>query len=332
MPDSPTTLAVTLVPMQEVLGDYGLDFRELARRCRVDPDLPTRTDARGSVARLQELWRLASQESGDPLFGLRVGQRARPAVFHALGLGILSSTSLLAALQRVERYCRVISTNGRLVVCEHGPVTSLEGRRGAGGIRPVAATVDAAAVVLCRLFALCAGPAGKPERVRLPHPAPADAAPYVESFGCPVEFDAPSIAFEFDARKAREPVASGNAALAAEADRMAERYLAQLEPDTTAARVRSLILKAMPSGELDQDRIARALHQSASTLQRRLREEGTSYQQLLEQTRRDLAIEYLRRGEHSLADITFLVGFSDQSNFTRAFRRWTGRTPRQFLS
>jgi len=332
MPDSPTTLAVTLVPMQEVLGDYGLDFRDLAQRCGVDPDLPTRPDARGSVARLQNLWRLASQESGDPLFGLRVGQRARPAVFHALGLGILSSTSLLAALQRVERYSRLISTSGRLVVCEHGPVTSLEGRRGEGVIQPAAATVDAAAVVLCRLFTLCAGPAGTPGRVRLPHPAPADCAPYVESLGCPVEFDSPSIAFEFDARKAREPVASGNVALAAEADRMAERYLAQLEPDTTAARVRSLILKAMPSGELDQDRIARALHQSASTLQRRLRDEGTSYQRLLEQTRRDLALEYLRRGEHSLADITFLVGFADQSNFTRAFRRWTGKTPRQFLS
>ena len=193
MPDSPTTLAVTLVPMQEVLGDYGLDFRDLAQRCGIDPDLPTRPDARDSVARLQKLWHLASQESGDPLFGLRVGQRARPAVFHALGLGILSSTSLLAALQRVERYCRVISTNGRLVVCEHGPVTSLEGRRGEGGIQPAAATVDAAAVVLCRLFALCAGPAGTPRRVRLPHPPPSDCAPYNESLGCPVEYDAPSI-------------------------------------------------------------------------------------------------------------------------------------------
>ena len=61
MSDSPTTLAVTLVPMQEVLGDYGLDFRALARRCGVDPDLPARPNARGSVVRLQKLWRLASQ-------------------------------------------------------------------------------------------------------------------------------------------------------------------------------------------------------------------------------------------------------------------------------
>jgi AraC-like DNA-binding protein len=76
---------------------------------------------------------------------------------------------------------------------------------------------------------------------------------------------------------------------------------------------------------------ARALHQSASTLQRRLRREGTTYQRLLDATRRELALEYLKHGGHSLADITFLLGFADQSNFTRAFRRWTGKTPRQFL-
>jgi AraC-like DNA-binding protein len=332
MPDSPTTLAVTLVPMQEVLREYGVDFRALARRAGVDPDLPARPDARGSVHRMQKLWRLASQESGDPLFGLRVGQRARPAVFHALGLGIMSSSSLLAALRRVDRYSRVLSTNGRLVVFERGDLVTLEGRPSAGSIPPSTATFDALAVALCRLLTLCAGPAGTPGRIRFPHAAPPDIGPFVECLGCPVEFDAPHILFEFDARTARESVAGGNPALAAEADKMAERYLQQVEPDSVAARVRALILRAMPSGELDQDGVARALHQSASTLQRRLRDEGTTYQRLLDATRKDLALEYLREGRHSLADITFLLGFADQSNFTRAFRRWTGKTPRQFLS
>ena len=332
MPDSPTTLAVTLVPMQEVLGEYGLDFRALALRAGVDPDLPKRPNARGSVARLQKLWRLASQASGDPLFGLRVGQRARPAVFHALGLGIMSSGTLLAALRRVERYSRVLSTNGRLVVLEDEARVRLEGRPTANSIAPSTATFDAFAVLLCRLLKLCAGPQGIPQLVRLPRPAPPDPTPFVECLGCPVEFDAPGIAFEFDAQTARQPVPSGNPALAVEADQMAERYLAQLETDSAAARVRSLIMEAMPSGEIDQDSIARSLHQSTSTLQRRLRGEGTTYQQLLDRTRRDLALEYMRSGECSLADITFLLGFADQSNFTRAFRRWTGRTPREFLS
>ena len=113
---------------------------------------------------------------------------------------------------------------------------------------------------------------------------------------------------------------------------MSARYIEGFAPDSVAARVRALLLKAMPSGDLDQDGVARALHQSASTLQRRLREEGTSFQRLLDATRREQALAYLKEGRHSLADITFLLGFADQSNFTRAFRRWTGKTPRQYLS
>ena len=113
---------------------------------------------------------------------------------------------------------------------------------------------------------------------------------------------------------------------------MAARYIEGLEPSSAAARVRALLLKAMSSGDLDQDGIALALNQSASTLQRRLRREGTTYQRVLDTTRRELALEYLREGQHTLADITFLLGFADQSNFTRAFRRWTGATPRQFLT
>lgn len=332
MTDSPTTLAVTLVPVQQVLADYGLDFGTLARLAGIDPDLPARPDARGSVTRLQKLWRLASDASGDPLFGLRVGQAARPAVFHALGLGVMSSSTVLAALRRVEHYSRVLSTNGRLVVVDRGDTVALEGRKADNQVPISVATFDAFAVILCRLLKLCAGPLGVPRRVTLPHAAPPDPTPFVECLGCPVEFDAPTIAFEFDAVTARQPVPSGNPGLAAEADRLAEQYLDRLETgESVAARVRALILQAMPSGAVEQVAIAHTLHQSPSTLQRRLRREGTSFQNVLSEVRRDKALEYLRSGQHSLADITFLLGFADQSNFTRAFRRWTGKTPREFL-
>jgi AraC-like DNA-binding protein len=331
MTDSPTTLAVTLVPVQQVLADYGLDFHALARRAGIDPDLPSRPDARGSVVRLQALWRLAAAEARDPLFGLRVGQRARPAVFHALALGVMSSGTVLAALRRVERYSRIVSTNGRLVVLERDDQVVLEGHPTENQVEISVAAFDAFAVILCRLLHLCGGPLGVPQFVCLPHAAPPDVAPFVDCLGCPVRFDSPVLAFAFDADTARRPVPSGHPGLAAEADRVAERYLRQIDPDTVAARVRALILQAMPSGEIEQVDIARTMHQSTSTLQRRLRREGTSFQRLLSEVRRDRALEYLRTGEHSLADITFLLGFADQSNFTRAFRRWTGKTPSEFL-
>jgi len=332
MLNTPTALAMTLAPLKEALPGYGMDFAELARLVGIDPQLLSRPEARCPSSRIQKLWRLAAERSGDPQFGLRVGRLVRPGIFHALGLGIVSSTSVLAALKRIERYSSVVSTNGRFVLVQHEGLASLEARRTEHSVAPVPEYVDATVVAVCRVLRLCAGPAATPLEVRLPDRRNAPSTAYREALGCPVKFGAGLVAIVYDAEIAARPVLSGNPDLAAEADKIAHRYLEGLLPESTAARVRALLLNAMPSGEIDQEEVARALHQSPSTLQRRLREEGTSYQQLLDATRQELAIDYLREGRHSLADITFLLGFSDQSNFTRAFRRWTGRTPRDYLS
>jgi AraC-like DNA-binding protein len=86
----------------------------------------------------------------------------------------------------------------------------------------------------------------------------------------------------------------------------------------------------LPSGKADQDTIASRLYRSTSTLQRQLSAEGTSYRDILETTRRGLAEKYLREGGHTQAEIAYMVGFSDQSNFARAFKRWTGVSPGEF--
>jgi len=332
MLQGPTALAATLTPLREALAGTGVDFDALARRVGVDPGLINRPNVRIPSVRIHRLWRLAQDATKDPLLGLRAGSVARPGTFHALGLGIVSSTSVLAALKRIERYSGIVSTNGRFVLFEKDSLLVLEARPTIHTVQPAEPWFDAIIVALCRLLATCAGPAATPVKVRLKEGSPAHAADYVKVLHCPVEFFADHVALVFDPELAAQRVHSGNAELAAEADRMANRYLETLAPASVSARVRGLLVKAMLAGEVDQDGIARALNQSPSTLQRRLRREGTSYQTLLDSTRRELALEYLRQGEHSIADVAFLLGFADQSNFTRAFRRWTGKTPRQYMS
>jgi AraC-like DNA-binding protein len=332
MLNKPTTLAITLAPLKEALQSYGVDFGALAREAGLDVELLARPNARFPAARIQRLWGLAVARVGDPLFGIRVGEQARPGIFHAVGLGIVSSTTLVKALQRIERYSNVVSTNGRIALVQQDPYVSLESRPTETMLMPSPETMEALVVALCRILRQCAGPAAIPVKVRLKHQSAAPVEAFREALGCPVEFNAPNIALVFDAKAAAQPLLSGNPELAAEADRLAARYLEGMIPDSASARVRSLLMKAMPAGDFDQDGIARALNQSTSTLQRRLRDEGTSYQQLLDTTRRDLALEYLKDARHSLADIAFLLGFTDQSNFTRAFRRWTGKTPTQFMT
>lgn len=86
----------------------------------------------------------------------------------------------------------------------------------------------------------------------------------------------------------------------------------------------------LPSGDVVQQKVAGRLHRSTSTLQRQLGAEGVTYRDVLDDPRRELAEAYLRQGRHTLAQIAFLLGFADQGNFARAFKRWTGMSPRQF--
>ncbi|HSQ69028.1 MAG TPA: AraC family transcriptional regulator [Steroidobacteraceae bacterium] len=332
MLNEPTVLAVTLTAMKEALEQQGISLEALAGRVGIDLAMLARPGSRYPAERIQQLWALAGEETDDPLFGFKVGARVRPAMFHALGLGILSSATLLDALYRIERYGHVVSTNGRLVVSEEASVVRLEGRPGERIIMPTSQSIDAATVAILRLLKLGAGSDAAPIAVRLPHGDQGRPAAYRELLGCPVEFDAPAAAITFDAQVARQPILTGNAELAAETDRLAAAYLDSLQPDSVASRVRQLLVKSMPAGRTSQEQIAQRLSQSASTLGRRLRSEGTNYQAVLDSTRRDMALQYLRDGRHSLAEIAFLVGFSDQANFTRAFRRWTGRTPRDLRS
>ena len=104
-------------------------------------------------------------------------------------------------------------------------------------------------------------------------------------------------------------------------------YLSGFEPDTLASKVRQLLATKLPDGEFQQIEVASALAMSSRSLQRGLQKEGASFKELLEQTREDLAMKYIDEPEISLIEVCCMLGFADQSNFTRAFKRWTGMTP-----
>ncbi|WP_453822699.1 helix-turn-helix transcriptional regulator [Tepidimonas fonticaldi] len=107
-------------------------------------------------------------------------------------------------------------------------------------------------------------------------------------------------------------------------------YLAKFEGARVSEKVRAELISRLAAGEPSRADVASALHMSEKTLQRRLKGEETSYQEILDETRRELARQYLREGRMSVCEVTFRLGFSDQSSFTRAFKRWTGLAPGEF--
>jgi AraC-like DNA-binding protein len=152
---------------------------------------------------------------------------------------------------------------------------------------------------------------------------------YATALGCPVEFGDIEV-WEFRKADVEARLAGSIPEVVNAIEVIADEYLSSLEEGVVAHQVREMLIQMMPSGNSDQDTIARRLYRSRSTLQRQLVAEGTSYRQILESTRRSLAEKYLRSDDYTQGEVAFMLGFTDQSNFARAFRRWTGMTPGEF--
>ena len=113
-------------------------------------------------------------------------------------------------------------------------------------------------------------------------------------------------------------------------ERITGERLRRLDHAQTSSQVRTAIIRRLPDGEPRRSEIARVLEMSERTLQRRLEAERTSFQRLMDDTRRELAEQYLGQADLSLVDVAYLLGFGDQSSFFRASKRWFGTSPRHY--
>ena len=160
--------------------------------------------------------------------------------------------------------------------------------------------------------------------------APDDIGEYLRVFQAPLRFATERNALYFDAAALETPLPGENRDLARANDEVAESYLAALDARRVSSEVKRLLIDLLPTGEASARAVAKRLNTSVSTLQRQLKTEQTSYKDIAEDTRRTLAEQYVVRGRLSLSQIAYLLGFSDQSNFSRAFRRWTGAAPKDY--
>jgi AraC-like DNA-binding protein len=142
-----------------------------------------------------------------------------------------------------------------------------------------------------------------------------------------VRFGAERNTLLLSAETVDRPLVGGNPQLAQLHDQVIVQYLARLDRNDIVQRTRAAILDGLQSGRLSDEQVAGALHLSVRSLQRRLEEGGTNFRRLVDDTRRDVAQAYIRDRNVSLGEIAFLLGFSDASAFSRAYRRWTGKSP-----
>jgi len=328
----PTTLAsATALLATSLKEEYGLDPVPIFFQA----DLPIAPHEaprlRYPLAKIRELWALSREASGDDAIGLKTGCYAKPGHFYAFGYSWSASSNLLGALQRLCRYYRLMSTASVVIeLTEIDDSYVLSAKFPDKTLAPPKEGIDCGMTALLALCDIVSEHEVKPVRVDLARPQDGNAEIYREALRAPIRFDTEFGAFYFDKAELTAPLPHGAPEIAKVVDKIAENYIEALDPHKVASQVRRLLIDLLPSGRVGQDLVSSRLNCSASTLQRQLQAEGVTYREVLESTQRNLAETYLREKKHTHAQIAYLLGFSEQSNFSRAFKRWTSMTPRQY--
>lgn len=325
-----TTLATSAQVIDTLLRRFGVDPGPLYARHGIDAALLTEPSARLSQDAVDAVLRDASERIADPAFGLAAAGCWHPTHFGALGHAWLASSTLRRALERTRRYWHLLGQRTALLLRDEpeGLAVVLENPRNDPAVAAITTDIDFAVLLsLCRFNA---GESLRPARVRLIRPEPRDRAPYDAFYGCPIDFGAAERCLVLPHEAVDAVLPTGNVHLVGLLERSLTDDLARLDRSDVEARCRALLLERLASGEVGATEAARRLAMSRRTLHRKLAEAGTTWQELVDATRRDLALRMIEDPRRPIGEITFELGFSQQSAFARAFRRWAGTSPTQY--
>lgn len=307
----------------------GVDPAALRAATGFDPAVAADPDARIPLAVEEALWDEAARLSGDEAFGLHAAGLLRPGVFDVLDYAIRTAPTLRVSLERLARYNRLEHDVAVFETEDRGDVVRVEHAFRVAGRAPNRHASDFTIASIVVIGAQIAGEPVVPRRVELRHDAPSSAAAYARVFGVPVVFSAPVNAIELPSSVLDRPLAAADPGLSRVIERHAEALLAA-RPDpveSTAARVRRIAADALGEGDASLRRVAERLKTSERSLQRRLADEGVTFDAVLDDLRRELALRYLGDRKLAIAEVAYLLGYSEPSAFHRAFKRWTGATP-----
>jgi AraC-like DNA-binding protein len=311
----------------------GLDTDALLADAGLTREEVENPDARLPAAAVATLFRRALVVSGDAELPLRAAEAVPFGAYKIIDFLAASAPTVGDGLAHVARYFPLINSAVELRIREHDDgAMGVELRTPldpAGVPRPYAEYALAVTFLHCRHAAGFAWPL---QEVRFAFPRPDVATAHERLFGCAVSFDARANELVI-AREVWDAPSHGAAssALLRVLEEHADRTLASLRSSgTLESRVTELLVKALRGGDPSLEAIAKALHLSPRTLQRRLQAEGSSFADVLDRTRRSTADVYLKERGLALTEIAYLLGFSEQSAFSRAFQRWYGVAPSRY--
>ena len=307
-----------------ILSDAGLDLHQVSQPLYRVP---------GEA--LAHLVMTAEAVTGDPCFCFRVASYIHPTTYGALGFALYSSSNIRAFCHRLSRFHSFITTNHDCIFEDAGKEPRLL-------IKPADTAIDQLVyrslvsgymAVMVHFLREISSPDFHPFRVDIACEAPEGCEQvYRDYFQTEVVFSTADYALVFKMDDIDKPFPAANVELARQNDQIVMKMLADTVKGDLVMQVRSKLVELLPSGECSKEDVAKGLYMSVRTLHNKLERLDSSYQQVLDDTRKELAEQYMQQQQRSISEVAYLLGFSDCSNFSRAFKRWTGESPSQFRS
>jgi AraC-like DNA-binding protein len=324
-----TALAKSTKLAWVLLESYQIDPVPVFQNARIDPELINDVTARISHSTMEKLWFEVARVVDDPCFGVTLGKFWHPSYMHALGYSWLASSTLRTALSRFVRFSHIVNQATVIELTDKDELLFVDWSNPSPG-KDEGWRADA---VLSVLLSMCRANYGEnldPVSVNFKHSNPVRTGDYFAYFRCPIEFDSDHDSLVLAKNVVDQKLPGSNPLIAQISDNEMVKYLAKLNNDDIVQRAKAVIIEMLPDGRTSDTYAAKSLNMSIRTLQRRLAETGTTYRKLLTEVRMELASKYIQNQQLTLTELSYQLGYSEVSAFSRAFKTWTGQSPKSF--
>jgi AraC-like DNA-binding protein len=325
---------ITSLYVYKVIGQAspGVDTADLVKQLGLNPDGPIDPARMVSSSAYYDFFAaLAERDPNGLSLPLRIGAAMRSDEYGAFGLAWKSAPNLRGSYARSARYGHVLGSAETYSVEKFPGGLFFNLEKAGDGRMGMLLSNEASMSAVDTISREVSTGNFAPLAVHFKHAPRGDVSVYEAHFGCPVHFESGRDALLVSEESIDAPNRLGDETIAGFFDRHLEQQLASLTQDSTLElRVRRSVANLLSEGVPTLSSIASELAMSGRTLQRRLSEDGHSFQSVVDMARKDLAQRLLSETDYSLAEVAFLTGFAEQSGFTRAFKRWAGQTPRSY--
>jgi AraC-like DNA-binding protein len=315
----------------EAIEAAGGDPDELLRPLGLTRQSLAKPDGYIPCAQFAQLLEEAARATGDECFGLHFGERFNPKDIGPVAYVMMNSPTIEAGFQNAGRYLSVHNQAAKVAFGVDGRLAFARHVLSDPAIEAPRHHNEYSLAVALSVMRVMAGSGWAPLEARFAHPGPKDDAEHVRVFGAPVTFGHPANEFVVEREFLDRQVPAADPRLYPILRRYLDAILAEMpREDDLLVSVRRAVAEAMRHGDPSLGEVGKRLAVGPRTLQRRLREHGLEFKALVDDTRRRFALTYLRDRGSTLAEIAYLLGYSEVSAFNRAFRRWTGATPSDY--